>query len=169
MSTVTGPIPDIWTPLWEGVREAINAAWPEVYGPTHPILRVTQAERRHWRLLLEQKRMEAPWVVIQIPGMRQADGWGAINTTYEVPVTVHYITSGAGQADIAGYLLAKLLGLERVLTRQSDYSGFQFLFGLGTDVSENNPANATFVALDQPFAAGSLSFGALIGYIVPDL
>jgi hypothetical protein len=167
---VTEDIPDVWAGFWESISTVCLAAWPEIHGPEHPILRVTQAERRPWRLLIEQKRLASPWVVVETMQIPQEPGqWGAANTVYRPRVAVHYVTQTEKfPGDVAGGVTEKLRRLENELIRQH-YTGFQCLYDFAYDLSEENRANTTFLSLNVPLFAGALHFNCILGYVVPDL
>lgn len=160
-----------------GLKAYITQAWPEVFGPSHPILRVTQAERRAWRSLFEKRELESPWVVVQTPPLIQAVAYGACNEVYDPLVTVHYVTDtdkalSAGYTDVAAYVHAKLDTLSLALKAVSppgylpgEYTGFQLWWGFRRDVSETNPVNQAFLSSNLPIFGGSLSFQVLFGEI----
>lgn len=155
-----------------GVRSVIREAWPEVFGNPHPILRVTQAQRRAWRSLVEKQELQFPYAIVQTPPLMQVGGFGACNETYAPLVTVFYVTHTdeaikAGSTDVAGFVHGKLDALADVL-KYGDTPGFQLSptgWDFVRDVSETNPVNAALTPSNQSLFGGSLSFRALFGTI----
>lgn len=155
-----------WFEFDAELKRQISRAWPEIYGTTHPIFRVSQMERQAWRHLMDFYKLEAPWVVWRTPPVSTEPGWGACNVVYRPLVTVFYIAALGvdGTRDIASYLQEKLTTLEDTLMLQ-DYDGFQYWPGETIiDVSENNPVNMIFLGSNVPLQAGSLTFRCLFGY-----
>lgn len=153
-----------WPVFWTALCGVIQAAWPEVDGPTHPIARVTQMERRPWRELTQDGRLASPRIIVQIPPTQQAEGWGGANVVYRPRVMVYYVTANNAAPDIAAVVEAKLADLETALV---NYTGeaFQLMYNFGYDVSEENAANNVFTDKNMPFFGGMLAFDVMFGYV----
>lgn len=154
------------------LKALLVAAWPELFGDEHPILWVSQANRRAWRSLVENGQMAVPWVVVDIPPLQEVGGFGACNEVYSPTITVFYITdmAAARQAaftDVSEFVQTKLDALAAAL-KAHDGTGFQFWWNLRHDVSDLNPANAVFLSSNIPMYAGSLSFQVIFGSVERD-
>ncbi len=157
-----------WSLFDEEMKKQIRRAWPEMHGADHPIFRIVQMERIAWRHKFDFKKLAAPWCVWGTGATSSVGGYGACNVVFKPRVTVYYVAQSVvpGQTDVAGYVQERLFALEQIL-RQNDFTGFQFWDeeGITYDVSDENPANSTFVHANLPMFAGSFSFNALFGYI----
>lgn len=156
----------VWANFENDLRLCIRQAWPEVFGPEHPIYRVTQAERRPWRSLIQTEQMLVPWVVWMADQTQQSQDYGACNVIFNPKITVYYVTSTSeGTSDIAGFVQSKLHTFDEVLRKQ-DYFGFQYLEESIFDISAENAANAQFLKNNiADLFGGSLSFRIQFGYV----
>ena len=147
---------------WDSLKAVIAASWPEMVGRPYPALRRDVAmERVNWGNLIQEGKLAAPWVIVQIKYETATDG-PANWPSYNVFATIWYVAEVLNEDSATAVLTieGKLETLRQAMmidqTLGTTYSEAPI------DTSAENPVNETFLFQQVPFQAGSITFQTLV-------
>lgn len=154
--------------MWKALEARINA----VVTDKNITLYDSQTRRVNWRVMIENKDLPVPFVVVQAGSAVPTDQFGIANRTHFYPVDLFYVrddaptgTETAGNVRVEDSIEQILFDLmaDFYPTDPTVHTNIQVVEEPLINVSGTNPANAVFVDASAPYIAGMVSFQFLCG------
>ena len=156
---------NVLLPFRQKLNRLIKATWPEVQ---NPVFRLTQIQRINWVNDVKLGKLKPPYVVVDIPALAVESGWSASAVNYKVSPTIYYIASvKEGAGDVGDYIEDRLRVLADAMLFPTSSTVFPYtvIDEPTIDTSANEAVNSSMLGAEMPYLSGSLSLGALIGWV----
>lgn len=153
--------------LHEAIATQIVAAWPELDGPTHPVMRVTQVNRTPWRERVADGQLAPPWAIYQVEPATTVN-WAASVRAFQTRVSIYYVAEyeQEGVDDIALYIEGKLEAIAERFWAQAGGPVFWHSLELGGDIFDStaeNPFNRVYTEGNIGFFGGLYAASIVFG------
>lgn len=154
--------------MWDDLRTAINAVWPEVTEN----FRELYIRRINWANFISDSALMVPYVVMQIQPMGQQMDMALDNTAYLVRVSLFYIdqetiVGGPSATGIMEVMEAKALAMQMYLVDPTtQFNTLQVWEDFVIDVSADSQVNMNILLADMPLYGLEISFSAMVGSVI---
>lgn len=144
----------------KALREAVNAAWPEVH-PNNGGGGIWEEQEAEWAAFIH---IGTPYAVIEIPPMGDGD-WGLNNVTHEGVVRFHYVMDNPRGSMGVDTLRDKLHSMRHWLLT-NDLTTGQVLDCAEPVWGSQHPANKMFIHKGMSTLAGSIGAHCIYGDVI---